>query len=107
MIKEITMTIKKVVYMKKYDETSLAAAQRIYAFCTKDKNWYIVTRLTVTSVDYGYYTYPLFAHPTETKHYFKKGTIIDKEELLDKCKVYDVDTLEDLIELLQTTQEIN
>lgn len=94
------MTIKKVVYMKKYDEISLAAAKRIYAFCEKDKNWYIIT-----NIDYGYHTFPLFAHLNPTKHYFAKNAITDKEELLKNCKVYDVDTLEDLIELLQTTQK--
>lgn len=98
--------IKKIVNMKKYDEISLAAAQRIYAFCEKDKNWYIITRIVITTVDYGYHTYPLFEHPNSKTHYFKKGTILDKEELLSNCKVYDVDTLEDLIELLQKTQEL-
>lgn len=99
--------IRKVVTMKKYDEISLAAAQRIYAFCEKDKNWYIITKIRITEVDYGYHTYPLFTPLCLTELYFKKGTILDKEELLSNCKVYDVDTLEDLIELLQKTQEIN
>lgn len=98
------MTIKKVVNMKKYDEISLAAAaERTYAFCTEDENWYIITNL-----GYGYHTFPLFTpSPCLTERYFKRNVVINKEELLRNCKVYDIDTLEDLIELLQTTQEIN